>query len=151
MIATEAKTIVTQCIAQAVERMAFLDVLPFQETPPVPAEFALAEIRFKGAVSGCIQVAAGLDFACELAGCMGLMEHPSEFQCLDALKELVNVTCGLVLPLLATPDADVFEMSIPQAVPCGESADWNRWIQQDDVALLDIGGYPVAARLNLNA
>jgi hypothetical protein len=151
MIVADAKTIVTQSIAQALERMAFLDVLPYLDMPPTPAQFALAEIRFGGSVTGSIQVVTGLDFACELASNMGLVEQPSEYQCLDAIKELVNVTCGLVLPLLATPDTDVFDLSIPQAVPCDESMDWTRWTRQDDVVVLDVGGYPVAARLNLRS
>jgi hypothetical protein len=151
MIAADAKNLVTQSLAQALERMAFLDVLPYQETPRVPAQFTLAEIRFAGTVTGSIQVAAGIEFARELAANMGLLDQPSEYQCLDAIKELVNVTCGLVLPMLATPDTDVFDLSIPQAVPCDESTDWNRWIRQDNVVVLDVGGYPVAARLNLRS
>jgi len=149
MIAAEAKSIVTQSLAQALERMAFLDVLLYPELPLVPAQFALAEIRFAGSVTGSIQVATSLDFARELACTMGLLDHPTEEQCLDAIRELVNVTCGLVLPLLATPDADVFDLSIPQAVPCDESTDWSQWIRQDDVVVLDVGGHPVAARLHL--
>jgi CheY-specific phosphatase CheX len=151
MIASEAKTVITQSLSQALERMAFLDVLQYPEIPLVPAQFVLAEIRFAGSVTGSIQVAASLEFARELASNMGLLDHPSEYQCLDAIKELVNVTCGLVLPLLATPDADVFDLSIPQAVPCDESTDWTLWIRQDDVVVLDVGGYPVAARLNLRS
>jgi hypothetical protein len=151
MIAAEAKTILAQYLAQALERMAFLDALPFVETPPVPARFALADIRFAGSVSGFIQVAAGLDFARELAANMGLLEQPTEEQCLDAIRELVNVTCGLILPLLASPDSDVFDLSIPQAVPCDESTDWSRWIQEDDVIVLDVGGHAVAGRLHLRS
>lgn len=151
MIIADAKAIITQSLAQALERMAFLDVLPFLEPPPVPARFALAEIRFGGSETGMIQVAASLELARELACNMGLLDQPTEEQCLDAIRELVNVTCGLVLPLLATPDADVFDLSIPQAVPCNESGNWSQWIQQNDVVVLDVGGHPVAARLHLGS
>ncbi len=152
MTVVEAKAIVLQSFAKALERMAFLDVMPCAEIPPAPAQFALAEIRFAGPTCGSIQVAASLDFAGELASNMGLVDHPTEYQCLDAIKELVNVSCGLVLPLLATPpDRDVFDLSIPQAVPCDQSTDWTLWIQQDDVVVLEVGGYPVAARLNLRS
>lgn len=149
MIVSEAKTIITQSLAQALERMAFLDVLPYSEIPPVPTRFALAEIRFGGLIAGSIQVAASFEFARELACNMGLLDCPNEEQCLDAIRELVNVTSGLILPLLATPETDIFDLSIPQAVPCDESMDWNRWIQQDDVVVLEVGGYPIAARLNI--
>jgi hypothetical protein len=149
MIAADAKTLMTQSLAQALERMAFLDVLPCLEVPVVPAEFVLAEIRFSGTVTGAIQIATGLDFARELARNIGLLEDPDQEQCLDALRELVNVACGLVLPLLATPDADVFDVSIPRARACDESQDWSRWIHSDDGIVLDVGGFPVAARLSI--
>jgi len=58
MIVADAKTLITQSIAQSLERMAFLDVLPCLEMPGVPAAFVLAEIQFTGSISGAIQVAA---------------------------------------------------------------------------------------------
>ncbi len=149
MIVDETKTIVTQSIAQALERMAFLDVLPCLETPPAPNRILRAEIDFTGSMDGSIHVVAGLDFARELAGNMGLLDQPTEEQCTDALRELVNVTCGLVLPLLTTPEADVFNVSIPRVHPADGSMDWDQWIQRDDVAVLDVVEHPVAVCLNL--
>jgi|WetSurMetagenome_2_1015567.scaffolds.fasta_scaffold766682_2 hypothetical protein len=151
MIVADAKTLITQSLAQAMGRMAYLEVQPCLETPPAPARLALAEIRFAGSVTGSVQVMASFDFARELACTIGLLDHPTEEQCLDAIRELVNVSCGLILPLLATPDTDVFDLSIPQAIPCDESTDWNRWILQDDVVVLDVDGHPIAARLNLRS
>jgi hypothetical protein len=151
MIIAETKMIVTQSFAQAIERMAFLDVLPCLETPLVPADFLRAEIQFHGPMDGAVQIVAGMDFARELVSNMGLIDHPTEEQCLDALKELVNVTCGLVLPLVATPDMDQFDVTIPHDVSDNELINWSRWIQQEDVAVLDVGGYPVAVRLILES
>ena len=149
MIVTDAGILITRALAQALERMAFLDVLPCPESPEMPTDCIQAEIRFHGSVSGSIQIAAGLAFARELASNMGLMEGPTEFHCLDAVGELVNVTCGLVLPMLARPDADVFDVSIPQAFPCKESAGGNRWIRRDDAVVLLVGEHPIAVRLIL--
>lgn len=151
MIVSEAKTIVTQSVAQALERMAFLDVLPCLETPPAPDRIRLAEIRFSGSVDGSIQIMAGLDFARELAGNMGLLDQPTETQCVDALRELVNITCGLVLPLLATPETDVFNVSIPHVQSADESRNWNQWIRREEVAVLDVVGHPVAVCLDANS
>ncbi len=152
MITADSKTLVTQSFAQAIERMAFLDVLPCLETPSVPAGgILLAEIRFRGPAVGAVQIAAGMDFAGELVANMGLIDHPTEEQCLDALKELVNVTCGLVLPLLAPPDLDQFDVTIPHDLTNNEIIDWSRWIRQEDVAVLDVGGYPIGLRLVLES
>jgi hypothetical protein len=138
MTVVEAKAIVVQSFAKALERMAFLDVMPYPEIPPAPTQFALAEIRFGGPAFGSIQVAAGFDFARELASNMGLLDQPTEYQCLDAIKELVNVTSGLVLPLLATPDMDVSFVTPRRSY---DQSGLDLWIR-GDVVVLEVGGYP---------
>ena len=141
--------IVTVAITQALEKMAFLMVLPFDEEEELalPSVVITADINFTGPVSGTIRTAAGVDFARMLAENMSGMNELTEEQCIDAMKELVNVTCGLVLPMITVSEEDVFNITVPHLTPTEDRMDWDEFISQDDVTVLNVEGLPVATRL----
>ncbi len=147
MAVTETKNIITGALTQALETMAFLDALSSEEQPEVPSVVITADIDFAGPISGTIRMAAGIDFARMLAENISGLEELTEAQCIDAMQELVNVTCGLVLPMIAYDRADVFDMTVPHLTRSEDRLQWVDFISQDDVTVLDVEGWPVATRL----
>jgi CheY-specific phosphatase CheX len=148
MIDTE--NILTDSLTQALETMAFLTIIPPEEDIAPPEKVALAEISFTGPKSGTIQILAGLDFCRILAENIGALTEVSEENCYDALKELSNVTSGLLLPILAHSKADVFDITIPTIKKGNDSPIWNEFVAQPNTFILNIEGYLVATRIIMN-
>ncbi len=141
--------IVTEAISQALEKMAFLDAEAFDEESEAPSVIITADIDFSGPVNGTIRMVAGVDFAQTLAENISGMFDLTEEQCADAVKELVNVTCGLVLPMIASSEADVFDLTVPHLAKSEDRMDWDDFVSQDEVTVLNVEGYAVATRLIL--
>lgn len=141
--------IVTEAMSQALEKMAFLDTEPFDEESEAPSVIITADIDFSGPVNGTIRMVAGVDFAQTLAENISGMFELTEEQCADAVKELVNVTCGLVLPMIAASEADVFDLTVPHLARSEDRVDWDDFVSQDEVTVLNVEGHAVATRLIL--
>lgn len=143
----ETNTMLTDALTQALEIMAFLCNLPLEEDRVAPENTVLAQISFKGPRTGTIRILAGRDFAGVLAQNIGALEQADDETAFDAMKELANVTCGLLLPMIGSSPADVFDMSIP-AVQSGQAAPgWDEFTAPEDCLRLNIEGFMVAARL----
>lgn len=147
MIDTE--SLLIDSLEQALEKMAFLTIVPTEEDIAAPEETILAEISFTGPQKGTLQLLAGLDLCKILAKNIAALTDANGEACYDALKELSNVTCGLIIPKLACSQADVFDLTIPRIKNEGNCPSWNEFAEQPDTYVLDIEGYLVAARLTL--
>jgi len=147
----ETNTMLAEALTKALETMAFLCNLPLEEDAAVPEDTVLAKISFKGPRTGTIQILAGRDFAGVLAQNIGALERVDDETAFDAMKELSNVTCGLLLPLIGSSLADVFTMSIPAVATEAVQGDrWAEFTAHEDCLLLNIDGFMVAARLTIN-
>jgi CheY-specific phosphatase CheX len=146
----ETNTMLAEALTKALETMAFLCKLPLEEDLAAPENTVLAQISFKGPKTGTIRILAGRDFAGVLAQNIGALEQADDETAFDAMKELSNVTCGLLLPMIGSSPADVFSMSIP-AVQSGsvEGRRWDEFTAHEDCLLLNIEGFMVAARLTM--
>ncbi len=49
-----------------------------------------------------------------MAQTIAAQERVSVRDCLDAVQELTNVTCGLILPEISFAQHDVFNLSVPK-------------------------------------
>ncbi len=147
MSAIDTQNVVSVAVTQALEKMAFLMAIPFEETPPTPEVVIMSEIEFAGPVSGRIRAAAGLDFATSLALNISGQDELTEEECADAMKELVNVTCGLVLPLIAGSPADVFDLSVPHLTRHEDRVQWDEFIGRETVTVLNVEEWPLAISL----
>ncbi|MHC5059826.1 MAG: chemotaxis protein CheX [Planctomycetota bacterium] len=139
--------ILTEAVSRALERMAFLDVMDFEGACEAPAEMVFTEINFTGPLSGKIRAAAAMDFAKVLAGNISGLGALTEDHSCDAMKEFVNVTCGLVLPMIAQSELDVFDVTVPQVNRTMDSEQWRDFVDSDDVTILDVEDWPVAANM----
>ncbi len=145
MIKTD--TMLTDSLAQALETMAFLTIMQLEEDMSAPEKTILAEISFTGPKNGTIQILAGLDFCRILAENIGALTEVSDEICYDALKELSNVTCGLLLPMLASSQTDVFDVTVPAVKTGDDSPRWDEFVEQPNSYKLNIEGFLVAIRL----
>jgi hypothetical protein len=101
------------------ERLGFL-FASVAEEPPAPSEAALGTVgvAFEGSFAGELEVSLSGPVLTELAANMlGTMEgDPLSFdQQLDALKELANVICGNLLPVIAGSETE-FTIGAPGEV-----------------------------------
>lgn len=143
----ETTNFLTDALSQALETMAFLDVMPIEEDLPVPDETVLAKISFKGPKNGTLEILAGLDFAKILAENIGALDEVDNENAFDAMKELSNVTCGLLLPMVAAESSDVFDMTVPTVKNGNDSPRWSEFAS--DSCVLNIEDYMVAIKLSL--
>lgn len=151
MAAIDTCSVMNAALSEALQTMAFLMVMPAQEQLETPESIITAEIEFTGPVSGKITAAAGLDFARVLAdNVSGLNDVPEEV-CIDAMKELVNVTCGLVLPMVAASPADVFDLTVPHLAQSEDRLTWEEFVAKEDVTVMDVEGWPLAVHLQMHA
>ena len=128
--------------------------MPPEEDMSAPEKTILAEISFTGPKNGTIQILAGLDFGKILAKNIGALTEADDESCYDALKELTDVTCGLLLPMLESSQADVFDLTVPAikngdglpSSPAGGQG-WDEFVEQPGSCVLNIEGYLVATRL----
>lgn len=145
----ETNTTLTGALTQALETMAFLTSIPLEEPLGPPENVVLAQISFTGPKIGTIQILAGMDFAKVLAENIGALDEVDDETAFDAMKELSNVTCGLLLPMIGSSPADVFNMTIPTVRTGQTSPAWDEFTADQDVCLLNIEGHMIATKLTM--
>ena len=141
--------IITESVSQALEKIAFLEVMPPEDESTDPQDVIVAEIDFAGHVSGRIQIAAERGFVRIFAENMCGMEGLTEDQYDDAMKELANITCGLVLPMLAESQKEEFNMDVPCLTELSPPK-WQDFVAEKDTVLLEVEGYPLCVKLELH-
>ncbi|MCP4108482.1 MAG: chemotaxis protein CheX [Desulfobacteraceae bacterium] len=124
------------------EKLAFIFSFPEEERESIDYDSAVAaSVSFKGPFTGTLVMAVSEHILPELAGNMLGVENPDDTtldQQHDALKELINVICGNLLPSVAGKEI-VFNVDAPVI------------ISKDEAILRGDGPDPVAvARMDLD-
>ena len=145
----ETNTILCEALCKALETMAFMIGEAPEEQGDAPAESYLARMCFEGPVSGTIEILAGCELARSLALNISGDKQAEQDKSVDALKELLNVTCGLLLPLLPSLATDTFKFTVPELVSTGDAEQWRQFVGQDDVVVLEVSGELIATRLRV--
>lgn len=139
-----------ETLGEALETMAFVSLTPMDEPGACPPGALLVSVRFSGPIRGAVELVASGAFGVMLAGNI-LGTTPDDPDAAqggpDALKELMNVVCGVLIKKSArSPDA-VFEMAVPRIVEFDGAAGWADFIAQPGCAVVDADGFPIAARV----
>lgn len=141
---------VTEVFCDVVESLAFMfgEAADEDELPASAAGYILATMSFSGPMTGRIELAVPREMRVEIAANV-LGVDPDDEQAVsgadDALKELLNVTCGQVLTRLAGEEP-VFDLSVPVVSDLGDVA-WTAMTQAPDVAKVVVDESPALLRL----
>jgi two-component system chemotaxis response regulator CheY len=133
-----------EAFAEALETMAFVSPeLPEKRgMPEFSASARLVRVGFHGqGIKGSLALAAPPEFGSMMAANCG--GFGGEIEADDALKELANITCGLLLRRRIGGAAG-FELA-PPVMTCG--ADLNRMFSADDSVVLNADGFLIAANV----
>lgn len=139
---------------EALETMAFMSAMPPEEELAVPSESVLVTMDFSGCINGKIEVMASKEFTWMLAAnVMGIdcEDDEAHEQNIDAYKEFLNTTCGVLLPQFANSPEDFFDVSIPQAEVFSSSDDWDKFTSHPDTVVLEVDGTAMAARVTIDS
>lgn len=104
---------------EVLEQLAFIFSFPEEDRPPIRGPEAIgARVSFDGPFAGALHLRVSRDIGPELAGNMlGVeAEETTPEQRTDAVKELINVICGNLLPAIAGKRA-VFNVDPPALLP----------------------------------
>ena len=139
-----------EALSEALETMAFMVPMPPEEELPIPDESVLVRMRFTGPLSGTAELVAGKELLQMLAAnVLGIEPDEEEAQekGTDAFKELLNTTCGVLLPMLATTPKDVFDITVPESEGLGSVEEWQAYVARSDVTILDVDGCAMAVKI----
>lgn len=141
-----------EALVRAMETMAFTTpTLADPSLSPSPESFQLS-MPFTGPICGSVEMVASEKVGICLAASIlaTTPEDPAaQRYAKDALKELLNVTCGLLLPTLVPPDSDAthFRMTLPQLAVFDCQTQWPAFAAAPDTCILDVDGGLIALRV----
>ncbi len=144
------ESLLTESLSEALETMAFIMVMPPAEEPAAPQEAVQVTMQFTGPKSGTVELMAGKDFLIAMAAnVLGVDPGEEEAQAkgVDAFREILNTTCGVLLPKLASSPADVFNVTLPEDESFTGPEHWQKFLSQEGAVVLDADGSPLACRL----
>ena len=145
---TDDNEILMKVFSSIFEDFAFMfveEAIDFE--PHSPGECLRAEIEFKSfSRKGYLEVVAPLEFCDETAeNILGTnIEELPENAGENALKELLNISCGYFLAEKFGTD-EIFDLSIPKTTPVSEN-DWNLISQKRRHATFLVDESPVLVR-----
>jgi len=136
-----------QALSDALETMAFITPLPPGDESPPRGPIVLSRIEYRGAANGALELACAQAFGAmlvaNLLGCPADGPDASQ-RAADALRELINVTCGTILRGSDAIAVGVVEMSVPTQGTF-DLEDWNNFIAAGAI-VMDADGHKLALR-----
>lgn len=145
------RELLTQIFCDVLENFAFMfgDPVEIEDLPPSDSGFLEARMTFRGKAHGTLVLAVSSGVVTEIAASILGTEPDDEAtagRARDALKEVLNVTCGHVLSALAGEEA--FDLTPPTVTDLDE-AGWSAHLADPDVATFSIEDNPAILRLIL--
>lgn len=146
------REILLESLQSTITDAASLLPISIHEAPSKTAPI-VATVAFTGEVSGSLEVIASSAFGRLVAGRVLEIEqpkNPSADECRDALGEVANMSCAMVLRRIIDEGSAMPRLSPPQLVEGGPEA-WSSVRGEAGAALFTASGHRVAIRLRRNA
>lgn len=147
----DTKAVLRDVFPRMLEELAFLFADEPDSLASMPGDPVLVNIAFSGPFHGTLEMSIARSLGIEMASnLLGLdpddtnAEHAGD----DALRELMNVTCGHVLTGIAGSEP-VFNLSIP-TVRLISGKEWDALGNAADVVIFQVDGRPVQLRVNID-
>ena len=143
---TEHAEQVSEVFCDVLEKLAFMfaDLVEKEDIPGAGADFVKVEMFFDGAAKGRIAIAVPRGMCSELAAnVLGLDEDDEDAgkESDDALKELLNVTCGNLLTSIAGEEP-IFDLAPPE-VSRIDDAEWQALLNDEGTLVFNVDENPV--------
>lgn len=141
--------LVAESLVEALELMGFIFAMP-PEGPAAPPEQAIdIRLPFSGSLKGVVRLVAPLELGVKLAANILPPETPAEElpSPKDALGELANVACGVVIRRLGGDKALTIDMGLPLVVAFNP-VQWPALCAAPNTCVLDAEGLTVALALD---
>lgn len=138
-------------VAEAVAFM-FGDVVEVDDLPAAPEDAMCAKMEFSGPFRGSLLAAVPTEMCPQIAANVLGVEPDDEGvfeKAADALKELLNVTCGQVLTSLAGEEP-VFDLTVPQVTNM-DAEGWESLAADLSVVAVILDDNPVLLKVSIEA
>ncbi|MCC6797145.1 MAG: chemotaxis protein CheX [Candidatus Hydrogenedentes bacterium] len=140
----DTKAVLRDVFPRMLEELTFLFADNSDGKASLPGDAVLVNIAFSGPFHGTLDMSIARSLGIEMASnLLGLDPEDTNAQRAgdDALRELMNVTCGHVLTGIAGSEP-VFNLSIPTVRPIG-AEEWDALGAAADVVIFEVDGRPV--------
>ncbi|HUX06024.1 MAG TPA: chemotaxis protein CheX [Acidobacteriota bacterium] len=150
----ESREKIDEIFCDVIEKMAFMFGEPVtgDELPPSGPHFYSTEMSFHGAREGSLIIAVPAAMCAEIAANVLGVDIDSELaesRSCDALKELLNVTCGNILTALAGEEP-VFDLHPPTLSEMDEDG-WNKFLADGDTLAYNVDENPVLLKFSFKS
>lgn len=142
-----------EALVQAMETMAFVTPSFADASASPSADLVLVRMLFTGPVAGAVEMVASEAVGANLAANI-LATIPADpaalDQAQDTLKELLNVTCGLLLPTLTVDQSanPPFKTTLPRLENFDGETQWQPFVAADNCSVLSVDGGLIALRVH---
>lgn len=137
-------------LIEALETMAFVSPIPAEPGAAPPAQAVLVEMEFACPEYGALRLVASHEFGAMLASNLQGVDPASQEAvdgADDALRELMNVTCGVALRKFGRAADQRLHMSLPIVQPFDTTQSWDRFIALPHVSVLNADGHTIAFQI----
>jgi chemotaxis protein CheY-P-specific phosphatase CheC len=140
-----------ESLQSVLETMVFMitDELEDDELDTGAQDMLRAEMQFSGAHSGKAVLAAQSDLCAEIAeNMLGIDEEDlNESSLEDALREILNMTCGQYLTS-RWGEEEVFDLTVPNVVKI-DAGQWSELAEDEQSVVIDAEGFQMVAAVYL--
>lgn len=138
-----------EVLNQAMETMTYTMALPPGDDLPLPEKSLMVSMQFFGPTNGTLQMMTGLDLARQMtANALGIDpgDEDAKAKQEDGFKELLNTTCGLLLPHVGDVAHSIFDITVPSVTLYETVEGWNAFVAQPGTSVWEVDGQLIAIR-----
>ncbi len=149
---TERRELLSEVFCDVLEKFAFMfgEPTPKEDLPREATEYIEVRMDFVGPTQGSLVLVVPAEMCEEIAANVLGMEPEDDLvrkQALDALKEVLNVTCGHVLTSIAGEEP-VFDLTIPVVAEIDATA-WEEFLNDPETLSFIVDDNPTALRFSM--
>jgi len=146
---TEQKELLSRAFCDVIEKLAFMfgEPTPKEDLPRTATDYIEVKMTFSGPTRGSLALIVPTEMCEEIAANVLGMEPDDELvikQAIDALKEVLNVTCGHVLTSVAG-EKPVFDLTVPVATEI-DAAAWEQFLNDPETLSFIVDDNPAALK-----
>jgi hypothetical protein len=139
-------------LVQAMETMAFTTPTWADASLSPATDSLLVSMPFSGPVSGSVEMVASETVGAGLAAnilAIAPNDPAAQRHARDTLKELLNVTCGLLLPMLVGSQSTnrPFRITLPRLEDFDGQTQWQNFVATGETCVLNVDGGLIALRV----